>query len=84
VDSRTFKSPEEFDNKLGGAFHEKPWLSQGRNHRVTPSGIEREFDAEDWFIEIDDLMEFVKKHGHVVLGFRDRDPHVEIYDDYRE
>lgn len=84
VDARTCKSAKEFDRDVTSRFGDKPWRSEGRNHRVVKDGIEREFDYEDWFIEITDLVEFARKHGELVLGFRHRDPYIEIYDDYRE
>lgn len=88
IDRRTFKSPEEHDRKLTG---DKPWLALGKNHRVTPNGIERDMEpTAAWFIEIPDLaalLAFQDKHGELVLSRSWHDGQtreVEIYDDRRE
>jgi len=93
IDERTFKSPEEHDEKLVGTGYgsTKPWLSEGMNHRKTKVGIARDFQAKAWFVEIEDLdalIAFTKKYGSVIVqseyctakGY----PYIEIYDDYRE
>lgn len=86
VDSRTFKSAEEHDERLAhtpmGA-----WMSQGRNHRTWERGICRDFDDADWFMEIPDLLAFVKQHGTCVVGpfySNSEIMEVEIYDSWRE
>jgi hypothetical protein len=88
VDARTTKSPEEYDSRFPD---EGGWLNKGKNHRIEPYGIARDFDSEAWFVEldgIDGMLRFSEKYGRLILtnahyvakGF----PHIEIYDDYRE
>ena len=91
VDSRTFKSPEEHDERLGGGENFKPWNSEGLNHRIVDGGIARDFESDAWFIEIDsleELMEFSKAHGELVVSSTywavKGHPRIEIYDGYRE
>ena len=80
VDARTFKSPEEHDER----FPKNKWHSSGSNHRLTKSGIARDLPAcRTWFVEIASLEELVsmsKKYGELVF---DGDG-IEIYDTYRE
>jgi len=92
VDRRTFDEAE-FDRAANGWCDTGPWRSAGRNHRiidpVTNNGavIARDFDDEDWFVEVDDLLAFIKKYGRCVVGPHYTNPdewHIEIYDGYRE
>lgn len=81
VDRRTFKTESEHDEQF------EPWRSKGRNHRSWEGGICRDFDDEDWFIEIDDVISFVREHELCVIGLWYCNPEImfiEIYDDYRE
>lgn len=91
VETRTLRTPEEFDNKFGD--REGKWLSRGTNHRVDASGyITRDRGFEDaWGIEInsiEELIDFKEAVGEeLVLGTSMIDhntPCIEIYDDYRE
>lgn len=82
VDYRTFKTPEEHDSKL-----HQPWHASGRNHRLWSRGICRDFDDACWFIEVDDVLRFVKQHGTCVIGPKHDNAELmelEIYDAYRE
>ena len=90
VDERTFKSPQEHDKRLP----ERPWLSEGVNHRKVKGGIARDFPnaLKLWTIELSDFaafLAFVKKHGPCIVEdqyfmIAEALPHIEIYDDYRE
>ena len=59
VQTRTFHTPEEFDNKFGD--REGKWLDRGTNHRVDARGyITRDMGLEDvWGIEINSLKELI-------------------------
>ena len=50
--------------------------------------IKRDFDDEAWFIYLDDILEFARKHGEIVVMpnyyFNPEIPMIEIYDTYRE
>ena len=62
------------------------WYADGANHRVENGCICRDMGwCLRWFVEIPDVMEFVRKNGTCVVSI-DRDGHeeIEIYDDYRE
>ena len=98
-DARTFKSPDEYDEKFGGATGPMggPWLSKGTDHEIIrgprggATGIRRRLaDKAAWFVDIESLEElvaFVNRHGDVVIGEHWMgDPHlrIEIYDGYRE
>lgn len=91
VQTFLFKTPEEFDKRLG--FHDgKKWYDEGTNHRVNEDGgIERDYGTVDaWIIELntlDDLIAFCKKYGDVVIGdyYMNRYyKYITIYDDYIE
>lgn len=91
VETRTFRTPEEFDNKFGD--REGKWLNRGTNHRVDASGyITRDRGFEDaWGIEInsiEELIDFQEAVGEeLVLGtsmIDNNTPCIEIYDDFRE
>lgn len=91
VDSRTCKSPEEFDKRRGAI--EGKWLENGTNHRTNDDGsIIRDIGTCDtWGIEVDtleELVDFIKKQKQeIVVGISSTDEStlfLEIYDDYRE
>lgn len=92
VESRTFRSPEEYDKKF--AAREGAWLSVGTNHRIDRDGyICRDREMMDlWTIEINSIEELValsRKYGEIIvadyyLNANDEYPTLEIYDDYRE
>ena len=91
VETRTLRTPEEFDNKFGD--REGKWLNRGTNHRVDAMGyITRDMGFQDaWGIEInslEELMDFQKAVGEeLVLNtsmIDNKTPCIEIYDDYRE
>lgn len=83
-------SEEEFNNRF--SEREGLWRSKGKNHTVTDKGyITRQIeDQEAWAIKfnnLNELMEFVVKHGQVIISEEDfsvKAPSIEIYDDYRE
>jgi hypothetical protein len=93
VDMRTAR-PEDIPAHKG----EDPawWFSEGTNHREVKGprggfqGIARDFDDEDWFVEIgtlDELVKFTDKYGSIVLTWFHYNPdirEIEIYDGYRE
>ena len=84
VDERTVSDPALL--RKGS----QDWYKEGRNHRVENGRIRRDFDGEDWFIEInslDELAAFSKLYGEIVIGQAwDREGYMrlEIYDTYRE
>ena len=91
VETRSFRTPEEFDNKFGD--REGKWLNRGTNHRVNARGyITRDIGfADAWGIEInsiEELIDFQEAVGEeLVLGtsmIDNKTPYIEIYDDYRE
>lgn len=90
LDARTTNDPAKIPAHKGKSTDW--WYNEGRNHRVESGQIVREFDAEDWFIEVntlEELMALYKKYGDLVIGANWRDslegyPRIEIYDDYRE
>ena len=93
VQTFLFKTPEEFNKKLGYMINEKKeWYAEGTNHRVNEYGcIERDYGTcEAWIIELDtldDLTAFCKKYGDIVIGDYDMNryyKHIIIYDDYIE
>lgn len=62
------------------------WYEKGSNHRVENGCICRDMGWwKQWFVEIPDVMDFVRKNGTCVVSI-DPDGHesIEIYDDYRE
>jgi len=85
VDLRTFKTPEEYQKRLG-----QDWFADGTNHRKVYGGIARDFPDKAWFVTIDtleELMKFYKKHGNLVIEPSWRgtsETKIEIYDGYRE
>lgn len=88
ADRRTFLSPEEHDSR----FPARPWESFGINHGVWDNGKEkgivRYIPDKAWVMNIDDLHDFVRQHGSIVLEENDENDastfSVEIYDGYRE
>lgn len=85
IDERNVDNPKKLTYR--NAYED--WIGNGRNHRVENGHIKRDFDSEDWFVYInnfDELFEFTKKYGDLVLGMSwDSDGmSLEIYDDYRE
>ena len=91
VETRSFRTPEEFDNKFGD--REGKWLNRGINHRVNERGyITRDMVFEDvWGIEInsiEELIDFQEAVGEELIlrtsMIDNKTPCIEIYDDYRE
>jgi hypothetical protein len=87
TDVRVFDDPAKIP-----AYASRPdaWYGYGTNHRVVNGRIMRDYEQEDWFIEIADLpalVEFMNTNGRLVLMPVDEGgnpPEIEIYDDYRE
>lgn len=91
VETRTFRTPEEFDMKFGK--REGKWLENGTNHRFDARGyITRDRELVDkWGIEInslEELMDFQEAVGEELVlrtsWIDNKTPCIEIYDDYRE
>lgn len=90
VETRTFLSPEEFDERFGKS--EGKWFSVGKNHRIDEKGwIVRDNGMIDVYtIEIntlDELIEFNNKYGNLVIGecmWNKAYRGILIYDDYIE
>ena len=90
VETRTLRSPEEFDAKF--SCLEGKWLSVGKNHRINEDGyITRDHGMIDvWSVEIntlDELIEFITRYGDVVIRdcmWNEAYKEILIYDDYIE
>ena len=91
VETRTFRTPEEFDMKFGK--REGKWLENGTNHRFDARGyITRDRELVDkWGIEInslEELMDFQEAVGEELVlrtsWIDNKTPCIAIYDDYRE
>ena len=91
VETRTLKTPEEFDAKF--SKREGKWLEVGSNHRVDKQGfITRDREEEDTYgikiNSLEELMDFFNKvNEEIVLRkswIDNKTPCLEIYDDYRE
>ena len=92
TETRTFRSPEEFDKKR--AASEGPWLSVGTNHRIGRNCyICRDIGTKSaWTIDINSIEELAnlsQKYGEIIISdcrltSEDKYPTLEIYDDYRE
>lgn len=83
VDRRNVDDPKKIPANNGT---DGDWYTKGTNHRIENGNICRDtgFNNE-WFIEIPDLMEFVKGYGDCIIKIGDGGiPEIEIYDDYRE
>jgi hypothetical protein len=86
-DARHYGSPEEYDKAQARYSRFKPWMSEGKNHRIADGNIIRDFDWEAWFIELnslEELMSFISSEGPCVILRGEINPSIEIYDDYRE
>lgn len=87
VDRRTVPTIKEAKKR----FWFKNWYEGGTNHREENGMIACDRPPRNkWFVEIDnldDLVEFIHKHGRVVISsdshYKD-EAEIEIYDDYRE
>lgn len=90
VDQRTFKTPEEYDKRLGKM--DGGWFSRGSNHRITEKGIARDIGSYPaWGLEINSLEELMNLKDEIGeelilrISYIDyKTPMIEIYDDYRE
>ena len=73
-------------DNTGDADFEEWWKSKGSNHRIENGYFCRDIGyATKWFIEITDIMDFVRKHGECVVSIDDDGFNcIEIYDYYRE
>ena len=84
VDRRTVDDPRKLP--IGKGSDGKWWYAEGENHRVEDGRIVRDKGWRlEWFIEIIDIVEFVRVYGDCVVGVGfDGHARIEIYDDYRE
>lgn len=90
VETRTLRSPEEFNAKC--SKYEGEWFSVGTNHRINKNGwITRDREMIDvWSIEInsiDELIKFYEKYGDIVIRdcvYNRAYKEILIYDDYIE
>ena len=88
VETRTLKTPEEFDAKF--SKNEGKWLEVGSNHRVDEEGfITRDTEEDTYGIEInslEELMDFFNEVKEKIVLRKsyidDKTPCLEIYDDY--
>ncbi len=83
VDRRSVDDPKKIPAN-GGT--DGDWYKRGENHRIENGQICRDVGwHQEWFVEIKDVFEFVKKHGDCVVSVGEYgQPSIEIYDDYRE
>lgn len=83
IDRRNVDDPKKIPAHRGT---DGDWWDRGENHRVENGMICRDMGWRlEWFIELADVMEFVRQHGQCVVSI-DNDGHesIEVYDDYRE
>ena len=82
VDRRSVDDPKKIPLNRGT---DGDWYTRGENHRVENGMICRDVGWKtEWFVEIPDIMAFVRRYGQCVVSHRDGYPCIEIYDDYRE
>ena len=83
VDRRCVDDPKKipFNDGTDG-----DWYIKGTNHRIENGSICRDMGFEnDWFIEISDIMQFVRDNGRCVVDIDDDGFNtIEIYDSWRE
>jgi hypothetical protein len=82
-DCRTLKSFDELKTTSWG----KDFFKKGINHREHGNFISRLLPRDGFTIEIEDLVQFTKEEGPIILkqsGFDEIPLEIEIYDDYRE
>ncbi len=61
VDTRVVDCPSKVEHYKGDTDW---WYNKGTNHRVVDGNIKRDLeDVVKWFVEIPDILEFIKKHG---------------------
>lgn len=79
---------ELFDKKH--SYRVGKWRSFGKNHRVSDSGIQRDFERVCFIVEVnslEELINFIHEIGEPIIvsssGAGDT-PSIEIYDDRRE
>lgn len=83
VDRRSVDDPKKIPANRGT---NGDWFTRGTNHRIEDGNICRDIGTyNEWFVDIEDVLLFVKKYGSCVLSVGEKDvPTIEIYDDYRE
>lgn len=78
---------EEQYNRLFAKSEGGEWRSIGYDHTTYSGGIERKETTNEtaWFLNVEDVIEFVKEHGECVISVSECGfPVLEIYDYYRE
>jgi hypothetical protein len=82
VDRRSVSDPSKVVRNDAHAW----WYEKGSNHRIEKGQICRDVGySQAWFVELTDVMEFVREYGECVLSVdNDGFDCIEIYDDYRE
>jgi hypothetical protein len=63
-----FKSFEDYDKKY--SLTRGSWCSKGKDHKVTPHGLERKVLEEKWIVSISNLkqlQDFIGKYGECVI-----------------
>lgn len=83
IDRRNVDDPRKIPAHRGTDGN---WWSEGTNHRIENGCICRDMGwSQSWFIELHDVMAFVRAHGTCVVSVgNDGHEEIEIYDDYRE
>lgn len=83
VDRRDVDDPKKIPANKGT---DGDWFTRGTNHRIVDGNICRDMgEYDEWFVDVADILLFVKEHGSCILSLGEKDvPEIEIYDDYRE
>lgn len=69
TDSRSVDDPRKVPAYKGD---DKWWYADGANHRVENGMICRDFFHKAFFVEVPDLLEFVRQHGRCMIDIDDR------------
>ena len=80
IDVRTTDDPKKVPAYRGD---DKWWYSKGENHRMIDGKIARDIEPiHVWVVRIDDLAQFAKKHGSIIIDHKSNGwATVEICDD---
>jgi hypothetical protein len=85
VDERSIDDPSKFITE-----EKTSWYLHGTNHRAENGHIKRDFQAQEWFVEIytlTDLINLNNKYGALIIENSINNSSIksiEIYDSYRE
>ena len=83
----TRKMSKYLFEKIVGESTRIEWYQTGFNHKETDTHVLREVENQVWFIELkslEELTEFVKKYGKIIVEKNEYGDKITIYDDYIE